>query len=177
MESEQSEHLYTVLFDERQESWYVTSGSSARICLSRVSLQHLVSLYNDIHRGAQLTLIDRKSMEFLYEDGMGYVVMDPETFDQVTIPGDLIGDQKVYLQPNIELQVAFFEGTPLTVELPVTVELTVVDTPPVVKGATATNQLKDAECEGGARVRVPPFVDNGTVIKVDTRSGEYLSRV
>ena len=82
----------------------------------------------------------------------------------------------VYLQPNITVDVCYVEGSPITVELPNTVELKVEDTPPQVKGATATNQLKDAACEGGARVKVPPFVENGQTIKVDTRTGEYLGR-
>jgi elongation factor P len=119
---------------------------------------------------------ERKKMEYLYSDGSNLVVMDPETYDQVEMPKELVGDKEVYLAPNMELDISFAEGQAASIELPNTVELTVVDTPPVLRGATATNQLKDAVCEGGARVRVPPFVENGTVIKVDTRSGEYLSR-
>ncbi len=121
-------------------------------------------------------MLDKKSMEYLYSDASSHVVMDPDTYDQVELPGELIGDGKVYLVPNIRLEIAFVEGTPIIAELPNTVVLKVTDTPPQVKGATATNQLKDAVCEGGARVRVPPFVENGSEIKVDTRTGEYLSR-
>ena len=77
---------------------------------------------------------------------------------------------------DISLTIAFVDGAPVTVDLPNVVELEVVDTPPAVKGATATNQMKDAVCDGGARVKVPPFIENGTRIKVDTRSGEYLER-
>jgi elongation factor P len=115
-------------------------------------------------------------MEFLYAQSAGYVVMDPETFEQTTLPAELIGDQAVYLTPNTEVEVSYVDGQPMLVELPNTVELTVTDTPPQVKGATATNQLKDAECEGGARIKVPPFIENGTVVKVDTRTGEYIGR-
>ena len=121
-------------------------------------------------------IFDRKPMEYLYSDGDSHVVMDPQSYEQTNIPADLIGDKSVYLAPNIQLEVSFVEGKAITVELPNTVELTVVDTPPQVKGATATSQLKDAVCEGGARVKVPPFVENGQVVKVDTRSGEYLGR-
>jgi len=120
--------------------------------------------------------VDRKSMEYLYSDGTNHVLMDPDSYEQVEIPAEMIGADAVYLQPNIQVQVAFVEGKPITFDLPNTVELTVTDTPPQIKGATATNQLKDAECEGGAKVRVPPFVEVGTVIKVDTRTGEYLGR-
>jgi len=120
--------------------------------------------------------LDRKPMEYLYSDGTSHVLMDMESFEQMEVPAELVGDQSVYLTPNMQVEAAFVDGKPLTVELPNTVELEVVDTPPQVKGATATNQLKDATCEGGARVKVPPFVENGTRIKVDTRTGEYISR-
>ena len=121
-------------------------------------------------------IFDRKSMEYLYSDADSHVVMDPDTYDQVHIAAELIGDKSVYLAPNITLEVAYVEGNPISVELPNTVELKVEDTPPQVKGATATAQTKDAVCEGGAKIKVPPFVENGEVIKVDTRTGEYLSR-
>ena len=121
-------------------------------------------------------MLDRRKLEYLYSDGSSHVVMDPESYDQIELPAELIGDQSVYLTPNITLEIGFVEGKAITVELPNTVELTVVDTPPQVKGATATNQLKDALCEGGAKVKVPPFVEIDTKIKVDTRTGEYLGR-
>ncbi|HUT01017.1 MAG TPA: elongation factor P [Phycisphaerae bacterium] len=119
---------------------------------------------------------ERKKMEFLYADGTNLVLMDPNTYDQAEVPKELVGDKEVYLQPNMELEVSFAEGRPVSVELPNTVELTVIDTPPQLKGATATNQLKDADCEGGAKIKVPPFIENGTVVKIDTRTGEYLGR-
>jgi elongation factor P len=121
-------------------------------------------------------MFDRKKMEYLYTDSSGHVVMDPETYDQLHLPAELIGEGQVFLAPNIMLEMSFVEGQAVQAELPNTVELTVEDTPPQVKGATATNQLKEAVCEGGARVKVPPFVEIGTVIKVDTRTGEYLGR-
>lgn len=121
-------------------------------------------------------ILDRKDMEYLYSDASSHVVMDGETFEQIHLPAELIGDQKVYLVPNIHLQVAFVDGKAVTVDLPNTVELTVVQTPPQVKSATATSQVKDALCEGGARTKVPAFIENGTKVKVDTRTGEYVSR-
>jgi len=121
-------------------------------------------------------ILDRKTMEYLYSDGTGHVVMDPDSYEQMTIPAELVGDQSVYLVENIQLQVAFVDGQPVTVELPNTVELKVVETPPQVKSATATNQLKEAVCRGGARIKVPAFVENETVVKVDTRTGEYIGR-
>ncbi|MBN1554689.1 MAG: elongation factor P [Phycisphaerae bacterium] len=120
--------------------------------------------------------LTRKDMEYLYFDGANYVFMDPGNYEQVEIPGEMIGNDSVYLTPNCHCGVASVEGRAISVELPTTVELKVEDTPPQVKGATATNQLKEAVCEGGARVRVPAFVENGETIKVDTRTGEYLGR-
>ena len=121
-------------------------------------------------------MVDRRRLPYSYSTQTNHVLMDPETYDEILIPLELIGDQAVYLIGDLELDVAFVDGKPLTAELPNTVELTIVDTSPQIKGATATNQLKDAECEGGAKIRVPPFVENGTVVKVDTRTGEYLGR-
>ncbi|MCD4823920.1 MAG: elongation factor P [Phycisphaerae bacterium] len=122
-------------------------------------------------------MFDRKKYEYLYSDANSHVLMDPETYDQLELPLELVGDGAVYLTPNCEIEVCSVEGEFMSAELPNTVELKVEDVPPQVKGATATNQLKDAVCEGGARVKVPPFVENGCMIKVDTRNGEYLGRV
>ena len=121
-------------------------------------------------------MVDRRKLEYLYSEGSSHVLMDGETFDQVSIPADLVGDKSVYLTANLPIEVCFVEGQPITADLPNTVELKIVSTPPQMKGATATNQLKDATCEGGAKIKVPAFIDEGAVVKVDTRSGEYLSR-
>ena len=121
-------------------------------------------------------MVDRRSMEYLYSDGTSHVLMDPESYDQINVPSELLGEKSVYLTENLPIEVTFVDSQPVTAELPNTVELKVVDTPPQIKGATATNQMKDAICEGGAKIKVPPFVENGTIVKVDTRSGEYLSR-
>jgi elongation factor P len=90
-------------------------------------------------------MLDRKDMEYLYSESGSIVVMDPGSYEQVNIPMELIGDSKVFLVSNMSLSIAFVDGKPVTVELPNTVELTVIDTSPEVKGATATNQMKDAE--------------------------------
>ena len=120
--------------------------------------------------------LERKQMEYSYTSGSKLIVMDPVTFEQVELPAEMIGNQTVFLTANLPLEVALVDGKPVTIELPNVVELKIIDTPPQVKGATATNQLKDAVCEGGARIRVPAFIENGTIVRVDTRTGEYLSR-
>lgn len=121
-------------------------------------------------------IIERKPVQYLYSEGENHVFMDMDSFEEVRVPKDLVGDQALYLTPNLEVTLGRMDGRAITVDLPFTVELLVQDTPPAMKGATATNQMKDALCEGGARVKVPPFIDNGTRIKVDTRNGEYLER-
>jgi elongation factor P len=118
----------------------------------------------------------RRKMEFLYRDGDKLVVMDQETYEQEEIPADLFGDRLVYLLENTEIEVASVDGRAIQADMPNTITLTVTDTPPQVKGATATNQLKEAICETGARIKVPPFVENGEQVNVDTRTGEYLGR-
>ena len=120
--------------------------------------------------------VESKAYEFLYQDGQSYIFMDAETYDQVPIDADLLGDGTAYLVPNTKVTCDIYEGNIIAVNLPHTVELTVSDTPPVVKGATVTNQPKEAVLETGARVRVPGFIAPGEKIRVDTRSGEYMER-
>ena len=120
--------------------------------------------------------LESKEYEYLYHDGNDYVFMDTTTFDQVNVSADLLGDASQYLKPNEKVSCQVHEGNILTLELPQVVELEITDTPPVVKGATVTNQPKDATVETGARVRVPAFIAPGEVIRVDTRTGEYIER-
>ncbi len=122
-------------------------------------------------------VIDKREVEYLYSDGSGAVFMDQETFEQSTIPNDVLGDSLLYLKENTVATAHVYEGNVINVELPPTVELEIKDTPPGIKGATATNQLKEAICETGLKTRVPPFINNGEVVKISTESGEYLGRV
>jgi len=121
-------------------------------------------------------ILDRRVMQYLYTDSSGHVFMDNETYEQFTLPADLLGDAMLYLKENTDITVLVYEGRPVTIELPKTVELTVTDTAPQAKGATATNQLKEAELETGLKTRVPPFIENGEVVKVSTDDGSYLGR-
>jgi len=121
-------------------------------------------------------MLDRREMEYLYSDSHGATFMDPETYDQTVIDADLLGDALLYLSPNAQLMVMCHEGNPITVELPAAVDLTIAETTPTVKGATATNQLKEATCDTGLKTRVPPFIEIGEVIKISTADGSYMSR-
>jgi len=120
--------------------------------------------------------LDRRTMEYLYRDSGGFVFMDSESFEQETLPEGLVGDSMPYVKPNQQITVLVAEGRCVSIELPSIVELTVTETAPAVKGATATNQLKEAELETGLRVRVPPFISNDDVIRVNTVDGSYNSR-
>jgi len=120
--------------------------------------------------------LDRRVVEYLYSDGSGHVLMDTETYEQNTVPKDLFGDDILYLKPNTQLTALFHDSTIVSYELPKTVDLKVIDTPPEVKGATATNQLKEATLETGLKTRVPPFIKVGEVVRISTETGEYLSR-
>jgi len=121
--------------------------------------------------------LDHRNYEYLYSSGSEHVLMDLETFDQITLFDDQFGDGAKYLKPNTQLQVSMYQGRPVIVQLPNTVDLEVTDTPPDIKGATATNQYKDATLETGIVVQVPPFIKVGELVRIDTRSGEYVTRV
>ena len=124
----------------------------------------------------QTATLDRRQVEYLYSDNDGHVIMDMETYDQNTIPKDVFGDDILYLKPNTPMTAMFHEGKVVSYEMPKTVDLKVTDTPPGIKGATATNQQKDATLETGLKTRVPPFIEIGEVIRVSTDGGSYLSR-
>ena len=121
--------------------------------------------------------LDKRTYEYLYSSGDQHILMDTTTYDQISIDDDVFGDGQKYLKPNTQLQVSMYEGRPVVVTLPITVDLQVTETMPEIKGATATNQNKPATLETGAVVQVPPFVKLGEIIRVDTRTGEYVTRV
>lgn len=120
--------------------------------------------------------LEDKEFEYLYQEGDHLVLMDTTTYDQVHVPVDVVGDAIKFLKPNEKVKCQIHEGKVLTLELPFVVELAITDTAPQIKGATATNQMKDAVLETGAKVRVPPFIETGEVIRIDTRTGEYIER-
>ena len=120
--------------------------------------------------------VDEINMEYLYQDDVGYVFMNQENYEQLTLNTDTLGDAVDYLTPNMTLRVEFFDGKPVGAELPQTVDLTVVETEPGIKSATASSVTKPAKTETGLIVQVPPFVNEGDKIRVDTAEGAYLSR-
>jgi elongation factor P len=120
--------------------------------------------------------VEDRPFEYLYRDGDDFVLMNIETFDQLHVSKDIMPDAVNFLKGNERVMCKLMEGQVVGVELPNTVALQVADAPPVVKGATATNQSKEVTLETGYKVRVPPFITTGEVVKIDTRTGEYLER-
>jgi elongation factor P len=124
-----------------------------------------------------LAIVERKEMQYLYRDGDAYTFMDMRTYEQIPVPGDVVGDAAGWLAEGATAQVAMHEGTPIAAELPASVALTITKTQPAVKGDTKTNAMKPAILETGAEIQVPMFVEEGERVKVDTRSGAYIERV
>jgi len=120
--------------------------------------------------------VDEIQMEYLYQDGDDYYFMNTENYEQLHLNKGTLGDSVDYLTPNLQIQVEFFDGKAVGIELPQTVELTIVETEPGLKSATASSVTKPAKTETGLIVQVPPFINEGERIKVDTAEGVYLSR-
>lgn len=134
--------------------------------------EHRFSSEDKVERVA----LDEQEMEFLYDDGEYYYFMNTESFEQMHLTKDLLGDSVQYLTPQLHVNVEFYEGKPISVELPASVEMTVVETEPGLKGATVSNVTKPAKMETGLVVQVPPFINQGERIRVSTSEGTYQER-
>ena len=121
-------------------------------------------------------IVDEIPMEYLYADGDDYYFMNTENFEQTHLRRDTLGDAVEYLTPNLQIKVEFYDGKAVGIELPQTVDLKVVETEPGLKSATASSVTKPAKTETGLVVQVPPFINEGEIIRVDTAEGAYLSR-
>jgi elongation factor P len=122
-------------------------------------------------------ILDETDMEFLYQDGDMYHFMNAETYEQIALSDEVLGEAVQYLIPNIRLKVELYEGRPVGIELPLTVEMAVVETEPAIKGASVSNVGKPAKMETGLVVQVPPFISEGDRIKIETATGAYIERV
>jgi elongation factor P len=121
-------------------------------------------------------VLDEREMQYLYRDGDSFHFMDTESFEQMHMDSEVLGESVHYLVPDATIKVEFYGTDPVGIELPPTVDLTVEDTAPGIKGATASAQVKPARLETGLVVNVPPFVNTGEKVRVSTDTGEYLSR-
>ena len=120
--------------------------------------------------------LDEREMQYLYHDGDDYYFMDTSSFEQIHISSEALGDNVSYLKPEMTITVEFYGTEPVGIELGQTVDLKVIETAPGIKGATASAQVKPATLETGLVVQVPPFINEGDVVRVSTETGEYLSR-
>lgn len=121
-------------------------------------------------------MVEEKDCQFLFEDGTGLTFMDSETFDQFTLPSDVLGDSRPFMTDGMEVIISFIDGKPISVELPLQVICTVTETEPVVKGQTAASSYKPAILDNGVRVMVPPFIGTGDKIVVGTAEANYVER-
>ncbi len=149
--------------------------------LVQAKIRHLKSGSISDHRFRSVDMVERAildeaEMEFLYQDGNMYHFMNNETYEQVGLSEEVLGDAVNYLIPNIKLKIEMYEERPVGIELPNMVEMKVLETEPAIKGASVSNQSKPAKMETGLIVNVPPFIAEGDVIRVDTASGSYIER-
>ncbi len=161
------------------ENTHVTPGKGrgmTQIKMKNVKTGAVVQRRFRPNDAVELVWVDKKEMEYLYQDGESYVFMDMKSYDQTPLGKELLGDDTQWLIPNITVTLELYDGKIIGANLPDTVEMEVKETDPVVKGQTATNQYKPAILETGVKVMVPPFISTGEKIRVDTRDGKYLER-
>lgn len=139
---------------------------------SGTMIEHRFSSEDKVEKAS----LDEQEMEYLYDDGEYFYFMNTETFEQMHLVKDLLGDATNFLIPNLKVNVEFYEGKPISVELPATVDLTVVETEPGIKGASVSNVTKPAKTETGLVVQVPPFINEGEKIRVSTSEASYQAR-
>ena len=139
---------------------------------SGTMIEHRFSSEDRVERA----MLDEVEMEYLYDDGENYYFMNTENYEQTHLSKELLGDATSYLIPQLKVKVEFYEGKPMSVELPATVDMTVVETEPGMKGASVSNVTKPAKMETGLVVQVPPFIKENEKIRVNTAEGTYLER-
>lgn len=162
------------------EHQHVNPGKGAAFVRSR--LKELLSgkvIDKTWRAGEKVTevRVEHRVWEYLYRDDTAFVVMDPETYEQINLDQDLVGDASFYIIENCRIKIAFVEGKPILVEPPDTIELTISSTDPGLRGDTASGGSKPATLETGLVVQVPLFIQEGETIRVDTRTNSYLERV
>ncbi|MER5263093.1 elongation factor P [Actinosynnema sp. NPDC002837] len=152
-------------------------GAFVRTTLKHVLSGKVVDKTFNAGTKVETATVDKRGMTYLYKDGADFVFMDGDTYDQISIPAETVGDAANYMLENQEAVVAMHEGVALYVELPTSVELVIQHTDPGLQGDRSTGGTKPATLETGAEIQVPLFVTTGEKIKVDTRDGRYLGRV
>lgn len=152
-------------------------GAFVRTKLKNVTTGKTVDRTYNAGAKIDITNVDRRDYQYLYQDGADFVFMDTSDYDQITIPGATVGDAANFMLENQNVTVALHEGSPLYVELPASVVLEITYTEPGLQGDRSTGGTKPATVETGYQIQVPLFLETGTKVKVDTRTGDYLGRV
>jgi elongation factor P len=166
--------LYSVI---SAESFFPGKGTpTTQIDMRRISDGVKTTQRYKTTEQVERAFVEDREHTYLYQDGDNYVFMNPETYDQVTVSGDVVGDQAVYLQEGMACMLSMFEGNAVAIELPQRVTLEVMETEPVTKGQTASSSYKPAKMSNGVRVMVPPHIGAGTRIVVMTADGSYVER-
>lgn len=153
-------------------NWRAMVQTKMRSLKSGTQIEHRFSADDRVDRA----ILDQHEMEYLYSEGDQYNFMNTENYEQVTLNAEILGDYAKFLQPNCKVNVDFYEGTAVGIELPKTMIFKVVEADPSVKRATASAQFKNAVLENGMTIRVPSFIETGDMVKIDTESGEYVER-
>jgi elongation factor P len=152
-------------------------GAFVRTTLKNVLSGKVVDKTFNAGTKVEVANVDKREMQYLYQDGNDYIFMDTQTYDQVPVPGETVGSSRDYLLENMTATVAMHDSTPLYAELPTSVELVIAQTDPGLQGDRSTGGNKPATLETGATISVPLFITTGEKVKVDTRTGDYLGRV
>ena len=186
MESVQSTRLRKGMLIKLHDDLYrvmdvthLTPGKGKAFVQSRMRSVKAGTLLDHKFRSAEFVeraVLDDREMQFTYRDGEAFHFMDLETYEQLEMTAETLGDSVNYLLPEATIKVSLFEGEPVGLDLPMTVDLKVEETAPAIRGATANAQLKPATLETGLVVQVPPFISNGDMVRVNTETGEYQSR-
>ncbi len=169
------DELYTIV--EYQHVKLGKGGAVYQTKLKNLETGNIRDIRLRAEENIEEAYLDKRNYEYLYSSGSEHILMDLENYEQIMLDDDAFGEGPKYLKPNEQLQVAMYNNKPVVVTLPNTVDLEVKDTAPEIKGATATNQYKPATLETGIEVQVPPFIKVGEKIRVDTRTGQYVTRV
>jgi elongation factor P len=162
------------------ETQHVTPGNLRGFVRAKMRRVRDGALFEHRFRSEDMVeraILDEREMQYLYADGADYYFMDTSNYEQISLTSEALGDNTGYLLPESTIRVEFYEGAPVGIELPATVDLKVQDTVPGIKGATANAQVKPATLETGLVVTVPAFINNGDLIRVNTETGEYQGRV
>lgn len=158
---------------------HITPGNKRGIVQTKLYSLKNSSYYDTRFRSddtVETVQLDRRNMEYIYHSDDSYTFMDTATYEQVELPARVLGDSVNYLLPNTQVKVDFYEGSPVGIELPITVELAITETDPPLKGATASASPKSATLETGIVVKVPQFLQVGDVVRIDTRDNSFVER-